>query len=30
MPEYAAYLLNRVEVGKDGKTVYARMKGKMG
>jgi hypothetical protein len=30
MPEYAAYLLNRLEVGKDGKTVYERAKGKMG
>ena len=30
MPEYAAYLLNRLEVGKDGKTVYERTKGKEG
>ena len=28
MPEYAAYLLNRLEVGKDGKTAYERTKGK--
>ena len=28
MPEYAAYLLNRLEVGKDGKTAYERGKGK--
>ena len=28
MPEYAAYLLNRLEVGKDGKTAYERCKGK--
>ena len=28
MPEYAAYLLNRMEVGKDGKTSYERCKGK--
>ena len=28
MPEYAAYLLNRLEVGKDGKTAYERYKGK--
>ena len=28
MPEYAAYLLNRMEVGKDGKTPYERCKGK--
>ena len=28
MPEYAAYLLNRLEVGKDGKTPYERCKGK--
>ena len=26
--EYAAYLLNRLEVGKDGKTAYERCKGK--
>ena len=30
MPEYAAYLLNRLEVGKDGKTAYERIKGKVG
>ncbi len=29
IPEYAAYLLNRMEVGKDGKTAYERSKGKM-
>ena len=28
MVEYAAYLLNRFEVGHDGKTAYERMKGK--
>ena len=28
MPEYAAYLLNRLHVGKDGKTAYERVKGK--
>ena len=28
MPEYAAYLMNRVEIGKDGKTAYERTKGK--
>ena len=28
MPEYAAYLLNRKEVGQDGKTSYERCKGK--
>ena len=28
--EYAAYLLNRLEVGKDGKTAYERCKGKRG
>ena len=28
MPEYAAYLLNRLEVGKDGKTPYERCKSK--
>ena len=28
MPEYAAYLLNRLEEGKDGKTAYERCKGK--
>ena len=28
MPEYAAYLLNRREQGKDGKTSYERCKGK--
>ena len=27
MPEYAAYLINRLEVGKDGKTSYERTKG---
>ena len=26
--EYASYLLNRLEVGKDGKTAYERSKGK--
>ena len=26
--EYAAYLLNRFEVGQDGKTAYERLKGK--
>ena len=26
--EYASYLLNRLEVGKDGKTAYERNKGK--
>ena len=26
--EYAAYLMNRLEVGKDGKTAYERVKGK--
>ena len=26
--EYASYLLNRLEVGKDGKTAYERVKGK--
>ena len=30
MPEYVAYLLNRLEVGKDGKTAYERIKGKVG
>ena len=30
MPEYAAHLLNRLEVGKDGKTAYERCKGKAG
>ncbi len=30
MPEYGAYLLNRREVGKDGKTSYERSKGKRG
>ena len=29
LPEYAAYLLNRLEVGKDGKTAYERAKGKL-
>ena len=28
MAEYAAYLLNRMEVGKDGKTAYERCRGK--
>ena len=28
MPEYAAYLMNRREVGKDDKTSYERSKGK--
>ena len=28
MAEYASYLLNRLEVGKDGKTAYERTKGK--
>ena len=28
IPEYTAYLLNRLEVGKDGKTGYERAKGK--
>ena len=28
MPEYAAYLLNRREQGKDGKTSYERCRGK--
>ena len=28
IPEYAAYLLNRLEVGKDGRTAYERVKGK--
>ena len=28
MAEHAAYLLNRLEVGKDGKTAYQRVKGK--
>ena len=28
MPEYAAYLMNRLEVGKDGKTAYERTTGK--
>ena len=28
IPEYAAYLLNRLEVGKDGKTAYERARGK--
>lgn len=30
IPEYAAYLMNRLEVGKDGKTAYERVKGKAG
>ena len=28
MAEYGGYLLNRLEVGKDGKTAYERVKGK--
>ena len=28
MPEYAAHLLNRLEVGKDGRTPYERCRGK--
>ena len=28
LPEYAAYLLNRLEIGKDGETAYERCKGK--
>ena len=28
LPEYAAYLVNRLEVGKDGKTAYERVRGK--
>ena len=28
IPEYAAYILNRLEVGKDGKTAYERARGK--
>jgi len=28
IPEYAAYLLNRLEIGHDGKTAYERSKGK--
>ena len=28
IPDYAAYLMNRLEVGKDGKTAYERTKGK--
>ena len=27
MAEYAGYLVNRLEVGKDGKTAYERVKG---
>ena len=27
-PEYAAYLINRVEIGQDGKSAYERVKGK--
>ena len=27
LPEYAAYLLNRLEIGKDGKTAYERCNG---
>ena len=30
IPEYSAYLANRLEVGKDGKTAYERTKGKRG
>jgi hypothetical protein len=30
MAEYAAYLTNRLEIGKDGKTAYERNKGKRG
>ena len=30
LAEYAAYLLNRLEVGKDGKTAYERSRGKQG
>ena len=30
LPEYVAYLINRLEVGKDGKTAYERVKGKKG
>ena len=28
IPEYAAYLMNRLEVGKDGNVAYDRAKGK--
>ena len=28
LPEYSVYLMNRLEVGKDGKTAYERVKGK--
>ena len=28
IPEYWAYVLNRLEVGKDGKTAYERTRGK--
>ena len=28
IPEYAAYLMNRMNVGKDGKVPYERIKGK--
>ena len=28
IPEYGAYLINRLEVGKDGKVAYDRAKGK--
>ena len=28
MAEYGAYLLNRLEIGKDGKTAYEKLKGK--
>jgi hypothetical protein len=30
LPEYTAYLLNRLEVGKDVKPAYERVKGKVG
>ena len=30
MAEYAAYLINKLEIGKDGKTAYERNKGKKG
>ena len=30
MAEYGAYLVNRLEVGRDGKTAYERSKGKLG
>ena len=28
IPEYASYLMNRLEVGKDGKVAYDRARGK--